>query len=267
MNRTIGVAVATVLVTLGVAVGSSAQLEGTPESSPKATSSWSCASPQSPVTYVTNPTGLGLNINNVSGATYHDYAIDGGGDSSVLLQGSTTNVTLSRFHITRTDANPTVSWAAHAIYVKAYGNTFNDIYADNSGGHGTSGLSVRMRNNTFNRTCISGYTHAVTYYEHDGNAGTVSFTDGTWHFTGDTAVWGDDSNEPPTPYIKQTFVFDGINASGPGAYFLKFGNSAYVSGALAYQGAGVTIHNCTLNGQPVTAAMVSGVPTSKLHIS
>jgi hypothetical protein len=216
---------------------------------------------------VTNPSGLGLNVNNQSGGSYSDYAIDGGGDSSVLLQGTTNGVTFSRFHITRTKASPTVSWAAHGMYVKAVNNTFSDIYADNTGGNGVSGLSVRMHGNTFTRTVLKGYTHAVTYYEHDTAAGTTTFTNGTWAFTGDTAVWGDDSNEPATPYIKQAFVFENIDATGPaGAYFLKFGNSAYVGGALSYRGAGVTIRNCTINGKPVTSANVSGVPSGLLTI-
>jgi hypothetical protein len=228
---------------------------------------WTLQAPQAPITYVTNPYSLGLNINNQSGGSYQDYVIDGGGDSSVLLQGSTNGVSLARVHITRTDANPVVSWAAHGIYVKATNNSFSDIYADNTGGNGVSGLSVRMHGNTFTRTVLKGYIHAVTYYEHDGSAGTVTFTDGDWTFTGDTAVWGDDSNEPPSPYIKQAFVFENIDAHGPsGAKFLKFGNSAYVSGALAYEGAGVTIHNCTINGHAVTASDVSGIPSTLLTI-
>jgi hypothetical protein len=153
------------------------------------------------------------------------------------------------------------------MYVKAYGNTFTDIYMDNAGGHGVSGISDRMRGNSFQRTVIKGYTHSVTYYEHDGSGGLTTFKDGDWTFTGDTAVWGDDSNEPPSPYIKQTFVFENIAAHGPsGAAFLKFGTS-YGGSGLAYRGGGVTIRNCTINGRPVTAADVAGIPSNLLTIS
>ncbi len=154
------------------------------------------------------------------------------------------------------------------MYVKAAGNTFRDVFADNAGGNGVSGISVRMRGNVFERTVLRGYTHAVTYYEHDGSAGGATvFRDGDWSFSGDTAVWGDDSNEPPSAFIKQPFVFENIDAHGPaGAAFLKFGSSVF-GGGLSYRGAGVTIRNCTINGRPVTASDVGGVPSNLLSIS
>ena len=229
-------------------------------------SSWRLAAPKAPVISVTNPSSLGLNLDNQAGGSFHDYVIDGGGDSSILLQGATSGVRLSRIHITRTDAKPSVSWAAHGIYAKAANNTFVDIYLNNAGGRGISGISDRMRGNTFVRTVIRGYTHAVTYYEHDGRGGVTTFRDGDWTFSGDTAVWGDDSNEPPSPYIKQTFVFENVDVHGPsGAKFLAFGSS-YGGSGLAYRGGGVTIRNCTINGRPVTAADVTGVPPNLLTI-
>jgi hypothetical protein len=214
---------------------------------------------------VTNLSGLGLNVNNQQGGSYHDYAIDGTGDSAILLQGSTTGASFERMRLTRVAASSAVSWAKHGIYVKARGNTFTDIYAE-QGGNAASGFSVRMGNNSFTRTVIKGFPFAVSYYEHDGQSGTVTFKDGDWTFTGDTAVWGDDSNEPPSPYIKQTFLFDNIDAHGPsGAKFLKFGNSYGGSGP-SYHGGGITIRNCTINGKPVTAADIGGIPSSLLRI-
>ena len=238
----------------------------TPTPTPAPTAAWTLQDPQAPITNVTNLSGLGLNVNNQQGGSYHDYVIDGTGDSGILLQGTTTGVSFSRMRLLRVAAVSAVSWAKHGMYVKARGNTFTDIYAE-EGGNAASGFSVRMGNNSFERTVIKGFPLAVTYYEHDGAAGTVTFKDGDWTFTGDTAVWGDDSNEPPSPYIKQAFVFENIDAHGPaGAKFLKFGSSAYVSGALAYQGAGVKIVNCTINGRPVTAADLGGVPSNLLSI-
>ena len=238
----------------------------TPSPTPAPTTAWTLQSPQAPITNVTNLSGLGLNVNNQLGGSYHDYVIDGTGDSAILLQGSTTGVSFARMRLLRVAAVSAVSWAKHGMYVKARGNTFTDIYAE-EGGNAASGFSVRMGNNSFERTVIKGFPLAVTYYEHDGAAGTVTFKDGDWTFTGDTAVWGDDSNEPPSPYIKQAFVFENIDAHGPaGAKFLKFGSSAYVSGALAYQGAGVKIINCTINGRPVTAADIGGVASNLLSI-
>jgi hypothetical protein len=209
--------------------------------------------------------GLGLNVNNQAGGVYHDYVINGTGDSAILLQGSTTGVTFSRMRLLRVAAASAVSWAKHGMYVKARGNTFIDVYAE-QGGNAASGFSVRMGNNSFERTVIKGFPIAVSYYEHDGAAGTVSFKNGDWTFTGDTAVWGDDSNEPPSPYIKQAFVFENIDAHGPsGAKFLKFGNS-YGGSGLSYRGAGVKIVNCTINGHKVTAADIGGVPSNLLSI-
>jgi hypothetical protein len=226
---------------------------------------WTLAAPQAPVKNVSNMSGLGLNVNNQSGGSYHDYVIDGTGDSGILLQGSTTGVSFARIRLLRVAAASAVSWAKHAMYVKARGNTFSDIYAE-QGGNAASGFSVRMGDNSFERTVIKGFQFAVSYYEHDGASGTVSFKDGDWSFTGDTAVWGDDSNEPPSPYIKQAFVFENIDAHGPsGAKFLRFGNS-YGGSGLSYHGAGVNIVNCTINGRPVTAADVTGVPSNLLSV-
>lgn len=226
---------------------------------------WQVAPPVAPITNVTNLSGLGLNVNNIQNNLYHDYIIDGTGDSAILLQGSTTGCLFDRFQLKRVAVASAVSWAKHAVYCKARGNTFRDIYAEN-GGNAASGFSVRMGNNTFLRTVLKGFNFPVTYYEHDGAAGDVMFKDGDWTFSSDTAVWGDDSNEPPTPYIKQSFLFENIKAAGPGSFFLKFGKSS-VPGDLAYRGTGVTIKGCTLNGKPVTASMVAGVPSDKLFIS
>jgi len=226
---------------------------------------WQVALPQDPITRITNLSGLGLNVNNQTNFPYHDYIIDGTGDSGILLQGTTHGCTLDRFDLRRVAVQSAVSWAKHGIYCKARGNSFRDIQAEN-GGNAASGLSVRMGNNSFLRTVLRGFHFPVTYYEHDGVPGDVMFKDGNWTFGGDTVVWGDDSNEPPTPYIKQTFLFENINAAGPGSFFLKFGNS-YGGTGLAYRGDGVTIRGCVLNGKPVTASMVSGVPADKLFIS
>jgi hypothetical protein len=223
---------------------------------------WVCAPPQAPITTILNAPTLGLNVNNMVGQTYQDYVIDGTGDSAVLLQNATSRCKLQRLRLLRVANRSAVPQAKHAIYCKARENEFYDIYAE-QGGNAASSLSVRMGNNLFQRTVLKGFNY-VSYYEHDGLPGTVSFIDGDWEFTADTAVWGDDSNEPPTPYIKQAFLFQNIAAKGPGSLFLKFGPSA--AGGGSYRGAGVTIKGCTLNGKPVTAAMVSGVPSDKLVI-
>lgn len=225
---------------------------------------WARLQPRPPITRITALQGLGLNVNDELAATYHDYVIDGTGDSGILLQGATSGCRFDRIDLKRIAVTEAVTWAKHGVYCKARGNQFADLLAEN-GGHAVSGLSVRMGNNTFLRTVLTGFTHSFTYYEQDGKPGHVMVKDADWHHTGDTAIWGDDSNEPPTPYIKQTFAFFNVSAEGPGPWFLKFGSST--AGGPSYRGAGVTINHCTLNGRPVDASMVSGVPANLLHIS
>lgn len=216
---------------------------------------WSVAAPGSTdlaVTTITDAESIALNINNQTGGSYHDYVIDGGGDSSVLLQGTTNGVLLQRFHITRPDAipfsgNPS-SPASHGVYCKAFGNTFEDFYMDNTDGNGANGFSVRMGANVFNRFRITGFPAWSNYFEHDGVARPtpVTYYQGYGEFSQGAAFYGDDSNGPPSPGLKQAFQFTQID---------MVGNSNLILNLVNYIGAGFTFDTCTINGTKIIPSM------------
>jgi hypothetical protein len=117
-----------------------------------------------------------------------------------------------------------------------------------------------MRNQTLRRIWIGGgFIHPLTYYEHDGEGGQVLVEDAELHCTStDTCIWGDDSNEPPTPGRKQQFTFRRVYVWGPeGTKFVRFHN---------YTGPGVTLESCYLNGRPVTASDVELLPSGNVTI-
>jgi len=214
--------------------------------------------PRAPVTDKSNPQGLGFNV--YSGqADIHDKRIQDTGDSAILLHGTESNGVVRRVEIGR--VQQVVGWATHGIYAKAPGGLFEDIRIDNTGGVASSGITLRMRNQTLRRIWIGGgFQHPLTYYEHDGQGGLVLVEDAELHCTnGQTCIWGDDSNGPPSPGLKQQFIFRRVHVFGPaGMKFLNFMN---------YTGPGIEIESSFINGRPVTAADVgSGIPASKVTI-
>jgi hypothetical protein len=192
-------------------------------------------------------------------ANIHDVRIHDTGDSAILLHGNEANGVVRRVEISRVE--DAVGWATHGIYAQAPGGLFEDVRVDNTGGDAASGISLRMRNQTLRRIWVGGgFDHPLTYYEHDGQGGQVLVEDAELHCTDpDVCIWGDDSNEPPTPGLKQQFVFRRVHVFGPaGSKFVDFEN---------YVGPGIVFQSCFMNGHPITAAdLGSHIPLDKATI-
>lgn len=222
---------------------------------------WVVDAPQDPKTTIINAPSIALNLSSHQGGVYKDYVIDGGGDSSVMLQNGTTGVLLQRFKITRINANPysgnPSSPASHGVYCKAPSNQFDDFDIDGAGGHGANGFSMRMGGNIVTRSHVINLPGPYYYFEHDGVTREASIAyQGRWTFNG-SAIYGDDSNGPPSPGLKQPFKFTQIDAIGNTDVFLDFRN---------YIGPGIWIDTCTINGKKIVASMIRGIPASKLSI-
>jgi len=226
-----------------VALGAEATGVWPPPTPPPATG---IAPPQAPITTVTNAPGLGLNVTTLQ--HYADYVIDGTGETAVLFQLNAGGSSLKRARLLRVAVGNSVTYGKHAVYGKAPGLLLEDIVAECTA-NCASGLSMRFDGAVVRRFSVSGAPHAITYYETSSVAGTVLFEDGVCSFTADTGVWV----APETDYqtkVRQAFTFKRVAMTGPGA-FMKVA-SGFVGS--------VRLEGCTLNGKPVTAAGLPGVP-------
>ncbi len=207
--------------------------------------------PRAPVTDRSNPSGLGFNMYEGS-ANIQDYTIHDTGDTAILLHGTQTNGVVRRVQISR--LLNTVGWATHGMYVKSPNNLIEDIRVDNSQGNGASGITLRHPGNTVRRVKIfGGFQHPITYFENSGAAGSILIEDAELHYTNtQTCIYGDDSNGPPTPGLKQAFTLRRVYAFGP--------TSAKLIRLVNYTGGGVTLDNCYINGRLATMADVELIP-------
>jgi hypothetical protein len=214
--------------------------------------------PHEPARNRRNLAGLGYNVYQGS-ANIHDVRIHDTGDSAILLHGDEANGVVRRVEISRVENG--VGWATHGIYAKAPGGLFEDVRVDNTNGVASSGITLRMRNQTLRRIWIGGgFNHPLTYYEHDGEGGQILVEDAELHCTSrDMCIWGDDSNDPPSPGLKQQFTFRRVHVFGPaGSKFVDFEN---------YVGPGIVFQSCFMNGHPLNAADIgSHIPLDKVTI-
>lgn len=220
------------------------------------------AAPVEPITRIKDADTLAVNLYQPPGRTLTDYIIDGTGDSAVMTQPNSTGNVLRRFKITRPCVLDNVPQAKHGVYCKSRGNVFEDFDMDatQSQGKANNGFSVRMGDNTFRRAKLRGFNFSIAYFEHDGQPGTVTFEDVDGDSTAtDVCIWMDDSNEPPSPGLKQTFVFRRVHLSG-GTLFVNCRAGSYI-------GAGLRFEGCTINGRALTLADIGpGFPRNKLTI-
>lgn len=205
-------------------------------------SSWP-APPVPPITTVTNASGLGRNYTGM--VTAQDLVIDGTGDTAVLFQPGAANSVLRRARLLRCCIGNSVSYGKHAIYAKARDLTIEDVYAE-CASPAASGFSLRYDGAVLRRSEVHGAPHALTYYETSKVAGAVLVEDVRGSFRGDTGVWAALDSEPR---VLQAFTFRRVHLIGQGE-FMK---------ATAFAGS-VRVEACTLNGRPVTASDLPGVP-------
>lgn len=215
--------------------------------------------PREPVT-VRHQVPIGLDATRRVDA--RDFRIIESNDSAVVLRGSAHGSTVRRFEIVRAGRGNGVPWPTHAVYAKVRDPLIEDVSASVSG-HASDCFTLRMTGATLRRfECKGAPPHVVTYFQEndlgsDYTRGTVLLEHGRGTFGGDTAVWLD-VNEADT--VEQAFVFRDVHFSGPpNAYFLKVRLAAFAGS--------VAIERCTLNGEPVTTAMVSVPAGTKLTIS
>ena len=217
--------------------------------------SWQVAPPINPPPPLTNPTGPGVNLYNASSPqVVADTIVVGGGDSAYLVQPGAPGRTIQRCEALDVALQSAVSYGKHAIYAKAANLTVLDFYATASK-YAANGLSVRYGDFLGQRCQLDGFPIPLAVFADDTTAGKVTWRQVRGVFT-NVGVWLDVDEDAKMVY---DVVLDQVALTGPGNVFLN-ANSKVFAGT-------VTISACTLNGKPVTAANVTNVTASALHIS
>jgi hypothetical protein len=217
------------------------------------------APPREPVT---ERQGVAIGLEATSRVDAHDYRIVDSGDSAVLLHEDAHGSTIRRFEIIRAGQRDAVVWPTHAVYAKVRDALVEDVSASASE-HASDCFTFRMAGAALRRfTCEGAPPHVVTYFQAndldgDFTRGSILIEHGRGTFGGNTAVWID-LDDATT--VEQAFVLRDLHFEGPpDAGFLKAAPGVFRGS--------VRIEGCTLNGNPVTAAMVDLPADAPLTIS
>lgn len=217
-------------------------------------SGWVVAPPQPPVTTISNPAGVGVNLyNSSSPMVVQDTVVVDGGDSAYLIQPGAPGRTLQRCQAANVAAGNAVTYGKHAVYAKAPNVTVEDFYATASK-YAANGLSVRFGGFHGERCQLDGFPIPLAIFADDVTPSTVQWIDVRGAFT-DTGVWLDCDEAARMVY---TVGLSNVALTGPGKFLAA--NTANFAGR-------VSISGCTLNGKPVTSADVQGVPSGSLSIT
>lgn len=215
---------------------------------------YTIAAPVEPITRIVDAATVSLNIYGPGATTKRtDFEITRGGETAVMVLPEAPGTTLSRIRAIDVAAGWTSAMSKpHALYAKSLNCTVEDYWASTSPNVQGDCFSLRMAGTVLRRFHGEGaHAHLLGYFQEklaDGTMpkGTVLIENGTGTFKGDTAMWIDVNSGP---YVEQAFVLRNLDVTGPGAFLVK-------ASPLTWRGT-MRIENCTLNGKPVTAAMVS----------
>lgn len=222
---------------------------------------WTVVAPGStgqPVTTIEHPAGAGVNIHSASDPmTISDTVVVGGADQSFLVQPLAPGRTFYRCQsiLAVEDGQSVPGNNKHAFYVKAAGISVYD-YAATASPQADGGLSVRYAGFTAQRVTLDGFQLPLCVFADDELPGAVKWVEVKITNPRNTPVYLDVDEAAKMVY---DVTCSQVDVTGGGALFAE-ANPATFAGTL-------TIESCTLNGKPVTAAMVQGVPTGALHIS
>lgn len=211
------------------------------------------AAPGSTGEQVTTITKKELPVNIYQGKeTRTDLKIVSSSDSAVMVQPNGAGSTLVRVHAEPCcDMSWSQSYGRHGAYLKAEDVTLEDFFAKTAGGNQVkNGISARMRGLKCRRFRVEGFPLAVAFFNDGTNAGPLLFEDGSGTFTSnDSGCWIDGG--------ACDFTFRRCEFNGPTDIFLA-ANSSF-SGK-------VVIDACKVNGKPVTAERIVGLPPARLTI-
>lgn len=228
---------------------------------PAPPSGWTVAAPGSTgqeVTTISHPAGAGVNAHSASDPmVYSDIVVVGGADQSFLVQPGAPGRTFQRIQsvLAVQDGKSVAGNNKHAFYVKAANITVLD-YAATAAPQADGGLSVRFAGFLGQRVTLDGFQLPLCVFADDEVKGTVTWRQIRVNGARGGAVCYLDCDEAAR--MVYDIVVDQVDGVAPGAKFLA-ANPANFAGTVAITG-------CTLNGNPVTAADVQGVPASKLVI-
>lgn len=215
---------------------------------------WVVAPPQKPVTTITNPPGLGINLHTASDPkTVSDTIVQGGANTAYEIQPGAPNRTLQRCQAFDVAAAKNVTYGCHAVYAKAAGITVLDFTATASR-NAANGLSVRYPGFLGQRCQLDDFPIPLAVFADDTTKGTITWRQIRGRF-GTVGVWLDVDEAAKMVY---DIVLDQVDLDGP-SWFLN-ANASVFAGT-------VTITGCTLNGKPVARTDCNGVPTAKLTVS
>lgn len=230
--------------------------------SPVPPSGWAVAAPGSTgqkITTVTHPVGAGVNLHAASDPmTVADTIVVGGADQSFLVQPGAPGRTFQRIQsvLAVADGKSVPGNNKHGFYVKAAGITVLD-YAATAAPQADGGLSVRYAGFLGQRVTLDGFQLPLCVFADDEHPGQVVWRQVRILNPRSTPVYLDCDEAGKMVY---DVVCDHVDVVGAGAGPFCSVNAANFAGT-------VTISGCTLNGRPVTAADVRGVPASKLSVS
>lgn len=226
-------------------------------------SGWVVAAPGStgkPIQNIEHPVGAGVNVYQASQPmAYADIVVTGGTDNSFLVQPGAPGRTFQRIQsiLAVEDGQSTPGDNKHAFYVKAANITVLD-YAATAAPQADGGLSVRYAGFLGQRVTLDNFQLPLCVFADDEVKGSVTWRQVAITNPRNTPVYLDVDEAAKMVY---DIVLDQVAVTGAptGLKFLAANPATFAGTA--------TISACTFNGQPVTTAMVQGVPSSVLRIT
>lgn len=221
---------------------------------------WVCEPPRAPITAIVGSSSPAYNLYQSPG-TVKDTLVNGGGDSTVIIQPNAIGSVVSRVQLYDVANLNSVPYGKHGIYGKARGLLLEDVDVTCSK-YAASGVSLRFDGAVLQRSLIGREASGrpfigVSYYETSDVAGTVTISQAKI-YASDVPIWITNESSYQS-LVRQQFVIRDVESFSPGSYFLTSANIGPTCK--------VTIQNCTYNGKPVTASMVKGVPSAQLVIA
>jgi hypothetical protein len=230
--------------------------EATAEIAPTPPPGWSVAPPVPPITDITNPTGLGLNVVGGKAQAFSDYVSAGTYDSAVLLGPPEGGSSFTRFHLDKAASiGQGPGYGRHALYAKGPNVSVTDWYSrsDPTANDIGSQFSIRYAGFTALRFDVGGLW-GISFFDDDPNhrPGAATFTDGLVAFTSVAAMIVD-------AQFVYSITLDTVAFTGPNDLLLTVDSGSVKPIIVA--------RAVTINGKPATAANFAGVPAGNLHIS
>lgn len=215
--------------------------------------------PQPPITVITQQ-GICLNVAASPQTLYQDYDLSYSGDSTIIMgptgQSPEPVTTFRRFLISHVFEGPGQQGSGtHGVYCKRDNVLFQDFNINTS--H-TDTFSLRHPGIVVDRFTLTvnagGYDFITSYFEESTVAGLCTIKNGTASTAvgGSYFMWTGSNPDAPVPAMKREFLFQNVHVTGSVNAWIG------IEAGMSNVSPGVTLQNCTINGNPVTAGQIQG---------